>query len=146
MIRVAFSEITNTCKSASQTWKSKDEIFEHINFDFSTSGSLIYKKENYSTENLKFSQLEDHVFPWHACRDHDSFPMTVLALERCAWLWQVYYSLDCRVVIINVLQCFCRSTSAKPADRLCLQKRTFPNLLQTKMNFKNTKLYVLFMN
>ena len=40
----------------------------------------------------------------------------------------------------------CRSTPAKPADRLSLQERKFPDPLQTKKNFTSTKLYVSFIN
>ena len=40
----------------------------------------------------------------------------------------------------------CRSTSAKSADRLSLQERTFPEPIQTDVDFTNTKLYALFIN
>ena len=40
----------------------------------------------------------------------------------------------------------CLSTSAKPADRLSLQERTFPDPPETEIDFTNTKLYVLFVN
>ena len=40
----------------------------------------------------------------------------------------------------------CRSTSAKPVDRLSLQKRTFPHPLQTKIKVTNKKLYLVIIN
>ena len=40
----------------------------------------------------------------------------------------------------------CRSTSAKPADRLSLHERTFPDPLQTETFFTNIEMYVLSIN
>ena len=40
----------------------------------------------------------------------------------------------------------CRSRCAKPMDRHFSQGRTFPDPLQKRINFSNTKLYILFTN
>ena len=44
----------------------------------------------------------------------------------------------------NVIPEIVCSTSAKHADGLSLQERTFPNPLQTKINFTNNTLFIFF--
>ena len=76
------------------------------------------------------------------------FPTTFLQAERYLFFLILVTMANYPLITVEtrLFLCCCRSTSAKLADRLSLQERTFPDPLQTETDFTNTKLYVLFIN